>query len=233
MTLFEMYQLMELIVNKDYSGNIISPTRVSQLVKVVNIDYFKKKFGLPEEYQPGRPIPREYADITLKNTDDLRPFKMFLSNTSCPGGLLPYPADYAHRDQITYNDTVTINKINTSSPRKVEILRESQLADRLGNFTKQPTKTYPVAAVRNDGIQIYPITILTVDFAYLRWPIDPVFAYTQHTGYITYDSDGSTEFEWPKDCHNDLVRMMLEYIGIRLREADIVQYANQKIQQGG
>lgn len=232
MTLFDMYDLMGLIVNKDYSGNIITPIRFKQLIKVVNIDYFKKKFGLPEEYQPGRPIPREYFEITIKNSDDMKPFKMYLANRSAPGGLMAYPDNYAHRDSLKYNQSISINKTATIFPRKIEILRESQADDRLGNFTKQPTEAYPIAVIRNNGIQIYPITITHVDFSYLRWPIDPVFAYNQMTGYITYNADDSTEFEWPQDCHTTLVRMMLEYIGIRLREADIVQYANTKLQQG-
>lgn len=232
MTLFDMYSLMELIVNKDYSGYIITPSRFSQLIKVVNIDYFKKKFGLPEQYQPGRPIPREYADITIKNTDDIKPFKVFVENTSCPEGLLPLPANYAHRDSIIYNRTVTINLQATVVPRKVEVLRESQASDRLGNYTKQPTENHPIAVMRSTGIQIYPITITAVDFSYLRWPTDPLFVYVQETGYITYDAVNSIEFEYPQDCHLDLVRMMLEMIGVRLREADIVQYANAKTISG-
>jgi hypothetical protein len=232
MTLFEMYDLMGLIVNKDYSGNIITPTRFRQLIKVVNIDYFKKKYGLPEEYQPGRPIPKEYADITIKNTDDIKPFKSYDPAYSCPAGLLPYPSDYAHRDQMIYNLATIIDGVNTTIPKKVEVLRESQAVDRLGNYTKSPTTTHPIAVVRSEGIQIYPVTITSVDFSYYRWPIDPVFAYTQYTGYITYDAVNSTEFEYPQDCHLDLVRMMLEMVGVRLREGDIVQYANTKLQQG-
>lgn len=233
MTLFEMYELMELILNKDYSGNMLTPDRFNQLIKVVNIDKFKKKFGLPEEYQPGRPIPKEYAEITLKNTDDLKIFKVVpLLNSPCPGGLLPYPGDYAHRDEIIYNETVTIDGVSTIMPRPIEILREFHASSRRGNFTKMPTRRHPIAVMRSNGIQIYPITITAVDFAYWRWPADPVFAYNQHEGYITYNSAASVEFEWPIDIHLDLVRMMLEYMGVNLREAEIVQYANTKIQQG-
>ena len=76
MTLFEMYELIELVLNKDYGGNIVTPARFRQLIKVVNINKFKEKYGLPEEYQPGRPVPLEYAEITLKNQDDLRYFKI-------------------------------------------------------------------------------------------------------------------------------------------------------------
>jgi hypothetical protein len=157
---------------------------------------------------------------------------VFVPNTSCPNGLLPIPANYGHRDSLKYNQVVTINKAATIIPRKIEILRESQADDRLGNFTKKPTVTHPIAVVRSNGIQIYPITITSVDFSYLRWPSDPQFEYVQQPGYITYNAAASVEFEWPKDCHLDLVRMMLESIGVRLREADIVQYANLKNQQG-
>lgn len=233
MTLFQMYSLMELILNKDYSGNMLTPERFNQLIKVVNIDKFKQKYGLPEQYQPGRPIPKEYVEITLKNADDLRRFKAApLINAACPAGLLPYPANYAHRDEIYYNESVTIDGTATILPRPVEILRENQLSARRGSYTKMPSLRYPVAVLRSNGIQIYPITIIAVDFTYWRWPVTPEFSYFQYEGYITYDAPTSIEFEWPEDVHMDLVRMMLEYMGVNMREAEVVQYANTKIQQG-
>ena len=232
MTLFQMYELLELILNKDYSGNIISPDKFNQLIKVVNIDKFRKKSGLPEQYQPGRPIPLEYADITLKNTDDLRPFKKSMINTGISGGILPIPSDYAHRDSITYKYTRTIDGSSVVIPRPVEILRESQAVARMGNYTKQPTLMYPIGVVRSTGIFIYPATITNVDFFYYRWPTDPSFVYNQFEGYITYNAASSIEFEWPRDEHISLVAILLSYIGINLREADIYQYAELKKQKG-
>lgn len=232
MTLFEMYELIELILNKDYLGNIWSPERFKQLIKVVNIDKYKKKYGLPEEYQPGRPIPKEYVEITLKNADDMKAFKIFVPGMACPGGFLAYPTNYAHRDQIVFNRTTVINGVSQAIPRQVEILRESESAARRGNYTKAPSTKYPIAVMRSNGIQIYPTSIATVDFAYWRWPADPNFVYFQEEGFISYNASASTEFEWPRDVHIELVRMMLEYMGVNLREGDIVQYANTKIQQG-
>ena len=233
MTLFDMYSLMELILNKDYGGNVLTPERFRQLIKVVNIDKFKKKFGLPEEYQPGRPVPREYVEITLKNADDLRKFKAIpLINTPAVAGLLPYPSDYAHRDQIVYNQTVTIDGVANIIPRQVEILTETQSAARRSNYTKGPTTTYPIGVMRSAGIQIYPITVTVVDFFYWRFPIDPVFSYNQYAGYITYNAKASVEFEWPPDECNSLVAMMLGYMGINMRENDILQYSEMKKQTG-
>lgn len=232
MTLWEQFTLIKFIVNKDFSGNIITPEMFKDLIKVVNIDLFRNKYGLPEEYQPGRPIPVEYADITLKNTDDLKAFKVYLPNTPVVVGILPYPLNYAHRDTVTYPFSKTINGVVTVLPKPVEILREEQFNSRNGNYTKRPTTSNPIGVVRSDGIHIRPFTILSVDFAYFRWPIDPIFNYQLNDGYITYVPSMSQEYEFPKDEHMTLVSMMLQYIGVNLREADIVQYSELKKKEG-
>jgi len=232
MTLWEQFNLVKYIVNKDFSGNIITPELFKQLIKVVNIDLFRHKYGLPEEYQPGRPIPMEYVDITLKNTDDLKAFKVILLNTAVVNGILSYPSNYAHRDTVTYNFTKTINHVVTVLPRPVEILKEAEFSARNGNYTKRPTTSNPTGVVRSNGIHIMPLTIISVNFSYYRWPIDPIFSYTLGDGYITYNASTSVEYEWPVDEHMTLVSMILQYIGVNLRESDIVQYSELKKKEG-
>ena len=215
MSLWEIYSLIKFITNKDFSGNVITPENFNELIKVVNIDLFRKKYGLPEEYQPGRPVPNEHVDITLKNTDDLKIFRKSLVNTPVTLGVLPYPSDYAHRDEIVYNFVKNIDGMNVPLPRGVEILNESQMSQRRGNYTKQPTTGHPCGVLRLDGIHIYPETISAVDFYYFRFPNDPVFAYVRGDGFITYDPVGSTEFEWVRDEHLTLTRMILSYIWLK------------------
>jgi hypothetical protein len=232
MNLWQIWSLVEYISNKDFSGNVITPQRFNELIKVVNMDLFRTKYGLPEEFQPGRPVATEYADITLKNTDDLRAFKVSLTGVAVTNGILPLNANYAHRDTVTYNYTKTINNVVTVLPRPVEILREAEFASRNGNWTKKPTLQYPIGVVRMDGIHIRPLTILAVDFNYYRWPGDPNFVYIEGDGFITYDAATSVEYEWAKDEHLTLTRMILQYVGVNLREADLVQYSEQKLKTG-
>jgi len=232
MNLLEMFELMKYVANKDFEGQVITPERYKLLLPVVSIDLFRSKHGLPEEYQPGRPIPLEYADITLKNTDDLKAFKMPSFGRAVANGVMSYPSDYAHRDTLTYNYTKVINHVATVLPRPVEILREAEFAARTGNYTKQPTLADPIGVVRSDGIHIRPLTITSVDCFYYRWPVSPIFEYTLGDGYLTYDPASSVQFEFPVDEHLTLVRMMLKYIGVNLREQDIVQYSESKLKQG-
>jgi hypothetical protein len=231
MTLFDIFSLVEYISNKDFSGNVITPDKFKLLIKVVNIEHFRNKYGLPEEYQPGRPIPIEYADITIKNTDDLKAFKTRLPNRAVVNGVMAYPSNYAHRDSIVYNYTKTINNVVTSLPKNVEILREVEFVSREGNYTKRGTVSNPIGVMRSDGIHIRPITITAADLNYFRWPIDPVFSYTQGDGFITYNAATSVEFEWPVDEHYTLTKQILSLVGINLREADLVQYSEMKLKQ--
>jgi hypothetical protein len=240
MTLFEMFSLIKLITNKDFSGSIITPEKFQLLLPIVQLDWFRNKYGLPEEYQPGKPVPREYVEITLKSTDDLKAFHEFVPNIQLVNGLLPFSTDYLHRDEIVFNFTIKINKKDTVLPRGVEILRESQLATRLGNYTKRPTLRMPVGVVRQAGIQIYPWEvselnpepIRAVDFSYWRYPRNPVFRYFMNDGFITYDAANSIELEAPSDEHIVILRMLLSYIGVSLRESDIVQYTETKLKEG-
>lgn len=232
MTLGEIYNLIEFITNKDFDGNIITPERFNQLIKVVNIDLFRQKYGIPEEYQPGRPVPNEYADITLKNTDDLKAFKERLAARAVTSGVMLYPDDYAHLQTVVYNYSKTINGVATTLPKQVEILREAEFASREGNYTKMPTTANPIAVMRSDGIHIRPITITECDMNYYRFPVDPEFAYTQGDGYITYDAVNSVETEWPADEHLTLARMILQMIGVNLRADDIVNYSELKLKEG-
>jgi hypothetical protein len=71
-----------------------------------------------------------------------------------------------------------------------------------------------------------------VDFSYYRFPVDPQFAWIERDGYIEYDSANSVEYEWVKDESLTLTRMILQYVGVSLREADLVQYSEQKLKTG-
>jgi hypothetical protein len=230
MTLFEQWELVNYIANKDYSGNVISPDRFGQLVKVVDLDLFKVKMGLPEDYQPGAPISRQYLDATKRLTDETRFLKKRVAAQPVTLGIVAYPADYFGGNSIRYGYQRQVDGSTKVLWKPVEELTEDQYSDRAGNFTKEPTVKNPVCVTRSDGIHIYPASIVQVDFTYIRYPVEPVFAYVQQTGYIT--AGASTEYEWPKHLHRDLTMMILSYIGINIREQQLEQYAEQHKAQG-
>ncbi len=102
MTLFEQWELVNYIANKDYEGNVITPIRFKQLCVVSNMDLFKLKMGLPEDYQLGAPISRQYLDATQRLTDETRFLKKRVAAQAVASGVVAYPADYFGFDAITW-----------------------------------------------------------------------------------------------------------------------------------
>lgn len=231
MTLFEIYEFIEYITNKDYEGNVIAPDQYGKLIVAANIDLFKKKLGLPEDFQLGNPITREYIDANKMQTADLRHLKVRAATQAVTAGVIAFPATFCVEDALRYTYQRNVDGSAVDIIKPVEVLTESQYGDRAGNWTKKPTTKNPVCVVRNDGIHIYPATIATIDFNYYKYPTEPVFLYNQFSGYITEDS-GSTEFDWPERLHMDLVRLILGYVGINIREAQLSQYAEVKKKEG-
>jgi len=232
MTLFQIYELIEYITNKDYNGNVIAPDQYGKLIVAANIDMFKKKLGLPEDFQIGSPISREYIDANKMQTADLVHLKVRVSSQAVASGIIAFPATYCVDDALRYNYQRNVDGASTTIPKTVEALSEAQYGDRAGNWIKKPSTKNPIYVVRNDGIHIYPTTITAIDFNYYKYPTTPVFAYNQQSGYITYDSGGSTEFDWSERLHMDLVRIILGYVGINIREAQLSQYAEVKKKEG-
>ena len=236
MTLIQIYDFMKFIGNKDFNGNFFPPAHYVSAIIAANIDLYKKKAGLPEEHQPGRPLARDGFEIEKKSLDNVSHFKGHVTDQAVGSGYFAIPAAYIYWDSMSYNYTPTIDGTPTVMPKPVEILTEGQLADRRGNYTKRPTIKAPVVVQRRDAswdrFYIYPDTINAVDFHYYRLPTEPVFAYTVADDVLSYDSENSTEFEWPVNLHMDLVRIMLSFLGINLGDDKLIQYAEMQKAKG-
>ena len=228
MRIFQMYELMNFIINKDYEGNAFTPSQLADLVKVANLELFKIKMGLPEDYSPGQPLSRQGLDLTQRLTDETRFLKKLDPTITVASGVIAYPSDYFTISALRHNYPRTIDGAATAIPRPIEILTEDEYSDRAGKWLKRPTTWDPVAVIRDDGIHVYPNSIASAEIAYIKYPEEPIFAYTLHTGYITEDVPGTTEFEWPEILHMDLVRIMLSFTGVHLRDEQLFQYAEQK-----
>ncbi len=231
MTLFEQWELVNYIANKDYEGNVIPPERFKKLCVVVNMDLFKVKMGLPEDYQLGAPISRQYLDATQRLTDETRFLKKRVAAQAVASGVVAYPEDYFGFDAMRYGYQRQVDGSPKVIWKPVEMLTEDQYSDRAGNSIKEPTAKNPVCLIRSDGIYVYPTAIVQVDFAYIKYPLDPVFDYTVSSGYIS-EGTSPTEYEWQVHLHRDLTMMILSYMSINIREQQLEQYAEQHKTQG-
>lgn len=236
----KVYNLCNYITNKEQMGNTINASEFNTVLYAVNIDFFRQRYGLPQEYVPGQPLPKMSYEITQKIIDDLSHFKvrmgidvaaMVVDNQ----GRANIPSDYVHFSSARYNmikDNVC-GTVNLKA-RTIEHLSDAQLGDRLGNSIKMPTLRNPVYATFNNYFQFYPKNLKYVEFTYLRMPRTPIYSIVvdPNTDLEVYNPTTSVHLEYPEDCFTEIVTLCLGYIAPNLRSPDIMQYSQQLKEKG-
>ena len=230
----DLYSFVQFIANKEQSG-YVKPSQFNLAVDRAQMQLFMERYNNPAEYQPGRPIPRVSYQQTQKISDDLLPFINRQTYTLNTQGRLAWTAvpDYMHissvRAHYEYEDdcgnTVTLKK-------RVKVVDDAEVSDYLNSPITRPTVDYPIAAIYNNFLQIYPITVGFIDLTYLTRPPVGEWAFTIVNNQPTYNVGASTDLVWSDELFNEIAIRILSFIGINLREMSISQYSETKKQQG-
>jgi hypothetical protein len=237
--IFEIYEYVLFKANKEQSGNTFTPDKFNLTCKIVNLEYFKLKVGLPEAYVPGKPFPPQAYQISQKMTDDIMPFIKWLGGPDYPilsldqYGVGIIPPDYVAYSSCYYDYVAkgaNCDTEETITPREVEFITDANWSDRVSSKIDYPDKKYPCAKwIGNNKIQFLPRDLKSVNFTYLREPIAPVLGYTYDgNNDIVYNPTTSTQFEWPQVCLSDIANMIYSIMAGNLKSQIDIQLANQR-----
>lgn len=226
MTIDEIYQWVNLELNKSQTGGTLSPEEFNLAAKFANQQYFKIKYSLPEEYQVGNPIPRQAWSLTQENIDALSPFLKARGGRDYPplrvdkDGRATIPSDYVNYSSIRYGN------------KQVEVVSNDVLGGRLSSSIVQPTDTNPICCFNAGYVQFYPITLGFVNFDYLRMPETPIWAYTIVNDQAVYNPTASVQLEWGDKYQLDIANLIVMYAANNLRDQLAIQIANNRKNQG-
>lgn len=185
MTLQELLDHIYSRVNKDQSGNTYNIDRFNNDLLVANIEMFSYYYGLPQGYQPGRPLPTVSAEITQKVIDSLKHLTINMGGDgpNDPGpltvtnGIAIIPEDYVHVDYINYAymDKACGGKLTYPS---IDILTGGQWSNRINStILNEKVEKYPYCNFQNGYIQFRPKDIQFVNFVYWKAPKRPYYDY--------------------------------------------------------
>ena len=208
----------------------ISPEEFDFVVNSAQLKYYKTKLGLPEQYQPGVPLPQQVFSENQLSESALRKFKVLIGYddttplTVDAKGSATLPSDFYYLIEMTHTDT---NRI-----RFVELVTDQEFAQRISSKIKQPSRMFPIASMMASSMRVYPKDIQYMNMIYLRLPKDIHFAYKEEDGFITYDSINSVQFEWNEVEQVDILSITLETMGINLKRGELFQYAEKMNKEG-
>ena len=229
------------VMNKEGKGSV-SPSEFNIATNSALRTWTMTKYGNDAEYQPNMPVPRRSWQITQKITDDLkhllefRPFIVENGSMKLPNGLI-YDLDgnlapsYLHCSSLNFdyyqnNEDVVIKKV------PLKIITDSEFSLIQSSEINRATQRFPKATFRSDRIEILPTTIQKVFLSYLRQPYDSVWNYTLVDNRPVYDPVTSIDLDAPQEAFNEIAMLVLNLMGMNLRDADVTQYSQGKTQQG-
>jgi hypothetical protein len=223
MTVKEIFDFVNFMINKHQSGNALNPDEYNLCLKYANLEYFKYLYGLPERYVFGRSLPNGY-EMTQFNTDTMRAFKTSYPMNVNPEGIGLLPQDYVHKSSMQHS-------VNGKT-EVIEILGDDQLTSRLSNPITGPTKKHAVCGIYGREVRYFPKDLSEVVFNYLRSPATPYFASNIVNDDLVYDPLNSTQVEFPENTHNDFLQFVLEAVSVNLREQFVYQNTLRRKAQG-
>jgi hypothetical protein len=235
-----------MLANKSGKGTI-TPAQFNLAVKAGLDEWTFNRIGNVKEYQPGRPIPRVAYEMTQHITDDLRHLKEVRDVEIDTSGQISIPDGSTITD---VNGSVMPKFLHWSSLRayykikqsddtwkttenSVKLYPDEQIDKVLDSEIIPPTTSYPVGTMWSDKVQVWPVSGLQrLRLTYLRQPTTPSWAYTTVNSRPVYDSANSVDIDAPDDAQNELAMNVLGFLGIHLRDQNLMQYSNLNKQQG-
>lgn len=226
MTNWDIIKLVNLVLNKDLSGNAFTKEDYETSINTQSLRLFKRKLGLPEEYQRDSPVAQEGVDVSKKIDQDLSPFlnsatvtktgatiNLTTQNPAFIASFMPVPQGLRGFDEVTLGE----------------------LPERLTNSITHPTLDDPIV-VRSgkNKFDLYPSGILGATIAYYKYPTPAVVRWTRNSVTLRpeYDLANSVELEWDDINKMDIAYMILRDAGINIQRRDIQQYADNLVKTG-
>lgn len=242
MNIWEIFQFNNARANKDQSGRSFTVDQFNYILEGIDIDYLKLKYGLPEEYKPGAPLPRQAWEVTQKITDDLRHLKKILGGRDFPllavdkYGYADIPSDYVHQSSLRWDQTLNApdcKSENELNQIPIEVLTDADFDGRLYDSIRVPWTKYPFCKFNNSYIEFKPANIQFVVFSYISMPISAYLAVTvdNNNDYV-YDPVNSRDLEWPIDMHMDIANRIYMYLADNLSNPLMAQSGAKKLTEG-
>lgn len=230
MTTSEILKYINTVLNKDTSGNSLSPDEYNILLEAQIFSFVKEQVLMYRQYvQTGAPL--DDVVFTAMLIDALQ------TNTSVTlsSGTFTLPATMLFLDSLygTYN----------SHTKRVEIVEVAEYRKRLHNMMSKPIAYYPVAYIVGTTCTVVPNNMTNVYINYINKPTIPVFDYytdandnivylaASATHLLTSNEVGSagqtagttvtsltTELNIPEEMHLKFADYLLSKVSIRSRE---------------
>jgi hypothetical protein len=232
MTIDEVYRLVQTFANKEQRG-FIAPSEFNLLAKQAELELYNKRLSLIKEKSPTKKVQGIYGETLSPELAKQDIINFFVRKSLSSSGNQSYGSNFGGVSiTCDYVESIFSNPssdFNLSSNIPVDIVEPKDVNQIMRSSLVKPSAQYPVALVSGGGTQkiinVFPSDGLTVIVYCYYYDGNPTWNYVTISGKPVYDVSQSVGFRISSRCHGELVVKILEYLGVSIREAEVVQYA--------
>lgn len=235
MTIDEIYKLVQAFANKEQRG-FITPGDFNLLAKQADLELYNKRLStIMEKSQPKKSAGYYAESLTpeLAEQDIAAFLKTEVVSTTANSSVAHVgTSNSLLTDYIVSISTADAETQSITTNVPVEIVNNRNINQILRSSLAKPSASYPVALIGNNTtsnnkklINVFPDTITSVTVAHYVHDYSPKWNYVTIAGKPVYDNANSTQFRSSNRTHGELVVKILEYLGVSIREPEVVQYA--------
>lgn len=214
MKIDKVHKAVEYWVNRNQNGGMPNPSEFNNLCYISQINVINRHVA-----------KKDGVEAYTWSADEIAAIKK--TTTATPSTYaVTRPTDLMYLLTIEYPYTESIDGVVITKHKQVDMIREGELNRRINSAITYPTKEYPMGKWTNTGYDIYP-ELESVRINYVRMPEKPIWGSTTNArGREVFDEASSTDFELPESMVHELALEILSQMGLNVREAEVVQYAN-------
>jgi len=241
MSIDDIYRLVQVFSNKEQRG-FITPSDFNLLIKQAELELFNKRLSvLNEKSTPNRVAGLSQEGLTPESSEqDLTPFLLMGSSkntgntsfsvTGLKENSFEIPSNVLHLKEVFISPDEELS-LSTNVP--LEIVKPEDVNKVLRSSLVKPSMSYPIGLIQRSSsgksrIKVFPDEIRNIVYYYYGIPNSPRWDYVTIAGKPVYNPSNSVQSNFNSRVHGELVIKVLEYLGVHLREAEVVQYASGK-----
>lgn len=176
----------------------------------------------------------EYAEYEKKQavSDSLAGFVTTYQSAITAGNAGARPDDYRHDlRNATVKIPTSVDGVATTISKTCTYQHQDEIRLTIDSALRGPTTDRFYYHFENGVQKVLPAITGYFVLRYLRQPEAPYRAVTVDVSndQENYDSSGSTQLEWPAQMVRVFEDIMCWYLGLQVRNSDIIQWATQKI----
>jgi len=163
MTTQEVRDYINTILNKDSSGNSLSPDEFNLLMKANIYSFVKDQILQHRQFIASGNIDNVVFTSLLVDA-------LYTSTTaSLSGGSFTLPTDMLFLSDLygTYN----------ANQKKIELVSPEEYSQRVSNLLSKPIAYHPVAYIEGTACKVNPQNMTAIKVLYIKSPTIPVFDY--------------------------------------------------------